>query len=76
LTANGSSSGAFTSVSQFSLTEVLVVTFTSASGGTLNITSANANFTRATAVPEPASVTLALTGLPLVGLFLARRRRG
>ena len=28
------------------------------------------------AVPEPATLTMVLTGLPLVGLFLARRRRG
>jgi hypothetical protein len=71
-TNGGSSSGAFTSVNPFSLTEVLTVTFTSAGKFSFD---ASANFNLPTAVPEPASVTLALTSLPAIGLFLARRRR-
>jgi len=65
------SSGAFTATSPYSLTEVLTITFTSASGGNVNLSSdARANFT---AAPEPS--TMAIAGLGALGLIAYGLRR-
>lgn len=69
-TNGGSSTGAFTSVNPFSLTQVLVINFEGA--GTVAFSSdSQAQFL----IPEPSTVALALTGVPVLGLYLFRRRR-
>ncbi|MGE3822485.1 MAG: PEP-CTERM sorting domain-containing protein [Isosphaeraceae bacterium] len=68
--SGGSSTANFTSVNPFSLTQVLVITFTSA--GTVSLSSdSQAQFI----IPEPSTVALALTGAPMLGLYWLRRRR-
>jgi hypothetical protein len=70
-TLGGSSSGAFTAVASYSLTEVLTITFTSASGGNVNLSSdARADFT---ATPEPS--TMAMAGLGALGFIAYGLRR-
>jgi len=71
-TSGGTSTGAFTSVNPFSLTQVLTINFTSA--GRVSFSSdSSAQFT--TATPEPSTIALAVTGVPALGLFWLRRRR-
>jgi hypothetical protein len=66
-------SGAFTATNPYSLTEVLTLTFNTAGTATLSLSSdSKASFT---AVPEPTTTALAFTGLPVLGLLWARRRR-
>jgi len=66
----GTASGNFTASNPFSLTEVLTLTFSGA--GTVSLSSdSSASFSN----PEPGSIALAFSGLPVVGLLWARRRR-
>jgi len=70
-TGGTSTSGQFALNATYALTITNVITF-GASGGTVTTTSGN-DFVQS--VPEPSTVVAALTGLPLLGFGLWRRRR-
>jgi hypothetical protein len=71
---NGKSSTAFSATAPYSMTEALTITFTSGGGSASFSTDSFTTF--AATAPEPGTIAMALTALPLLGLGAwARRRR-